>query len=176
MPHISFRHITAADLPLLHEWIARPHVAEWWGPPESLDELASDYAPAIAGSTTNQVFIAYDGDAPIGFIQWYQPVAYHDEGWWQDEHDPGVRGIDQFLARADLLNQGLGTAMVRAFVELLFTNPEVTRVQTDPSPENARAIRCYTKAGFAPHAIVETLDGLAMLMYCERTSVSAEGA
>ena len=35
-----------------------------------------------------------------------------------------------------------------ALVELLFNDPEVTKIQTDPSPSNLRAIRCYEKAGF----------------------------
>ena len=45
--------------------------------------------------------------------------------------------------------QRLGeTKLVRALVELLFNDPEVTKIQTDPSPSNLRAIRCYEKAGF----------------------------
>ena len=61
--------------------------------------------------------------------------------------DPGVRGIDQSLANASQLGKGLGTKLVLALVELLFNDPEVTD-QTDPSPSNLRAIRCYEKAGF----------------------------
>ena len=37
--------------------------------------------------------------------------------------------------------------MVRAFVEQLFQDPEVTRIQTDPSPDNESAIRSYRRAG-----------------------------
>ena len=59
------------------------------------------------------------------------------------ETDPGVRGIDQSLANASQLGKGLGTKLVRALVELLFNDPEVTKIQTDPSPSNLRAIRCY---------------------------------
>ena len=59
-----------------------------------------------------------------------------------------VRGIDQSLANASQLGKGLGTKLVRALVELLFNDPEVTKIQTDPSPSNLRAIRCYEKAGF----------------------------
>ena len=55
----------------------------------------------------------------------------------------GVRGIDQSLANASQLGKGLGTKLVRALVELLFNDPEVTKIQTDPSPSNLRAIRCY---------------------------------
>jgi RimJ/RimL family protein N-acetyltransferase len=58
--------------------------------------------------------------------------------------------------------------MVRAFVARLLADPRTTRVQTDPSPTNARAIRCYEKAGFRRSREVETPDGRALLMYCER--------
>lgn len=45
------------------------------------------------------------------------------------------------------LNKGLGTKLVCALVELLFLDPAVTKIQTDPAPNNHRAIRCYEKAG-----------------------------
>ena len=51
----------------------------------------------------------------------------------EEETDPGVRGIDQSLANASQLGKGLGTKLVRALVELLFNDPEVTKIQTDPS-------------------------------------------
>ena len=40
------------------------------------------------------------------------------------------------------------TKLVRALVELLFNDPEVTQDPNGPSPSNLRAIRCYEKAGF----------------------------
>ncbi len=52
--------------------------------------------------------------------------------------------------------------MVRAFVEKLFEDPTTTRVQTDPSPTNPRAIRCYEKAGFRRVGEVDTPDGAAL--------------
>jgi RimJ/RimL family protein N-acetyltransferase len=168
MSDISFRPLTHGDIPLLHEWLSRPHVAEWWGSPPTLQAVADDYGPAIAGTIRQHCFIAYAGDHPVGFIEWYAPVDWHHEGWWQDEHDPGVRGIDQFLADADQLGRGLGTAMVSAFVARLFEDPAVTRVQTDPAPDNRRAVRCYEKAGFRAHREIDTPDGRALVMYCER--------
>ena len=38
------------------------------------------------------------------------------------------------------------------------------RVVTDPDPTNARAIRSYEKAGFARDRLVDTPDGVALLM------------
>jgi len=163
-----FAPLTQADLPLLHNWLARPHMAEWWDEPGSLEDLAADYAPVMAGSLAQRCYIVYQGVAAIGFIQAYTPVDFHHEGWWLNEHDPGVRGIDQFLAEASQLGQGLGTAMIRAFTKQLFSDPSITRIQTDPAPGNLRAIRAYEKAGFYAVGEINTPDGPAWLMYCDR--------
>ena len=67
------------------------------------------------------------------------------------------------------LGRGLGTRMVKAFVALLFADPAVTRIQTDPAPDNLRAIRCYEKAGFRPLGDIATPDGPALLMVQDRS-------
>jgi RimJ/RimL family protein N-acetyltransferase len=171
-PNIRFRPLAPADLPLLHGWLARPHVAEWWSPTPTLAELAEEYGPLTGGrGSTRPYLVLGDGEA-IGFIQSYVALGSGD-GWWEDEQDPGVRGIDQFLANADQLGRGIGTAMVGAFVRQLFTDPAVTLVQTDPAPDNARAIRCYWKAGFRPVRELVTPDGPALLMVCRRELVAA---
>jgi RimJ/RimL family protein N-acetyltransferase len=164
---VVFRPLTPADLPMLHEWLGRPHVAEWWDGVPSLDEVEADFGPMMDDRSTTRAYIALGDGRPIGYIQSYVALG-SGEGWWPDEVDPGVRGIDQFLADADHLGRGLGTRMVRAFIACLFADPEVTRIQTDPSPRNARAIRCYQKAGFDPMRVVDTPDGPALLMICER--------
>ena len=170
-PAIDFSPLTHADLPLLHDWLSRPHIVEWWPGPPTLAEVAEEFGPAIAGSVPHECFVALADGVPIGFIQSYTPVGWHHEGWWLDEHDAGVRGIDQFLADAEQLGRGLGTAMVSTFVARLFADPTVTRVQTDPAPGNRRAIRCYEKAGFIADREVDTPDGRALLMYCERSAI-----
>ncbi len=155
------------DLPLLHRWLARPHVARWWTPTPTLVEVEEEYGPLANHRSTTRPYIVLGDGAPIGFIQSYAALGSGD-GWWPEEHDPGVRGIDQFLADPAQLGQGVGTRMVRAFVERLFADAAVTRVQTDPSPENRRAIRCYEKSGFRAVAEVDTPDGRALLMVCDR--------
>ncbi|HYO78354.1 MAG TPA: GNAT family N-acetyltransferase [Thermoanaerobaculia bacterium] len=166
--NITFRPLTMRDIPLVHEWLMRPHVAEWWGEPESLAEREAEFGPLTdEGSDSTRGYIALLDGAPIGFIQSYVAMD-SGGGWWPDERDPGARGIDQFLANENQLNRGLGTAMVRAFVEKLFSDPSVTRIQTDPRPDNARAIRCYEKAGFRAIGEVDTPDGRALVMVCER--------
>ncbi|MDR7298276.1 RimJ/RimL family protein N-acetyltransferase [Pelomonas aquatica] len=168
MHAFDFRPLAEPDLPMLHAWLQRPHVARWWGPAESVDELREDF---LTGGTT-QAFIAHHAGEPVGFIQCYVVMGSGD-GWWADETDPGARGIDQFLAHESQLNQGLGRAMVRAFVQQLSADAAVTVVQTDPSPDNARAIRCYAAAGFTAVGEVVTPDGPALLMRCRPPRLSA---
>jgi RimJ/RimL family protein N-acetyltransferase len=166
-PVFEFRPLTRADLPLLHEWLTRPHVAEWWSPPPSREEVEEEFGPLVDEQATTRPYIVWADGTPVGYIQSYVAMG-SGEGWWPDERDPGVRGIDQFLAHFDQLGRGLGTAMVQAFVQRLFTNPRVTRIQTDPSPENGRAIRCYEKAGFHTVREIDTPDGPALFMICDR--------
>lgn len=59
--------------------------------------------------------------------------------------------------------------MLGAFARKLLSEPGVTKVQTDPDPRNARAIRCYTKAGFVAVRELVTPDGPALLMVTEKT-------
>lgn len=105
----------------------------------------------------------------VGYAQVYVALG-SGEGWWKDETDPGVRGIDVFLADAGRLNQGLGTRLIRAVVEQLFSDPAVTKIQADPAPDNHRATRCYQKAGFVAQGVVTTPDGPAVYMVRTRSA------
>jgi AacA4 family aminoglycoside N(6')-acetyltransferase len=160
----------AEDLPMLQAWIRRPHVREWWAgeePDMPFDEFRAHYLPRVMAEARVTPYIALLDGRPLGFCQSYVAMGSGD-GWWEEVTDPGVRGIDQFLCEAADLGKGLGTQMVKALVARLFENPAVTRVQVDPDPANARAIRCYEKAGFRAVRTIETPDGPALYMVQDR--------
>jgi RimJ/RimL family protein N-acetyltransferase len=163
----AFRPLVANDIPVLYAWLHRPHVAEWWGDPGSLRDVERDYLPYTVAALTTRAYIAVLNNEPIGLIQSYV-VKDPGNGWWENETDPGARGIDQFLANPEQLGQGLGSAMVSAFTARLFADPAVTTIQTDPSPANQRAIRCYCRARFVAQGEVVTPDGPALLMVRSR--------
>jgi len=145
---------------MLHEWLARPHVAKWWTPTPSLAEIIEQFRPLTIPAGRDRGYIALAASREVGYIQSYV-VKDSGDGWWPGEQDPGARGI--------------GTRMIRSFVTQLFGDPGVTRIQTDPSPQNARAIRCYEKAGFRRVGEVDTPDGRALLMVCVRGSALRSG-
>ncbi len=181
---ITFRAITEADLPLLHDWLCRPHVVEHWEPAPTFEMVREDYMPRLAPQSTLPVdapagvvqYLACEDGEPFGYVQAYRVMAHQSEGWWLDETDPNALGVDQFIGLPDRLGKGLGTRMMRAFIAFLFEDPRVSTVQTDPDPQNARAIACYRKAGFRDVGVVDTLDGPALLMRITRERFSpAEG-
>ncbi|MGP8651983.1 MULTISPECIES: AAC(6')-II family aminoglycoside 6'-N-acetyltransferase AacA35 [Gammaproteobacteria] len=176
---VTLRLMTEQDLPMLHEWLNRPHIVEWWGGEEqrpTLADVLEHYRPRILAHESVTPYIAMLGEEPIGYAQSYVALGSGD-GWWEEETDPGVRGIDQSLANPTQLNMGLGTELVRALVDRLFSDPTVTKIQTDPAPNNRRAIRCYEKAGFVQERVITTPDGQAVYMTQSRQAYErARGA
>jgi aminoglycoside 6'-N-acetyltransferase Ib len=161
---VTLRRMTDDDLPMFHAWLQRPHVAQYWDAGDlTLEDVQATYRPRVMAANGVIPYIAQLDERPVGYAQSYVALGCGG-GWWEDETDPGVRGIDQFLAEPDMLGQGVGTRLVLALVDMLFRDPAVTRIQTDPDPTNARAIRCYEKAGFMALRIIATPDGPALYM------------
>jgi AacA4 family aminoglycoside N(6')-acetyltransferase len=163
---ISLRLMTELDLPMLHGWLNRPHIHEWWGrqeAPPTLADVRAEYAPHSLKAANVTPYIVVLDDEPIGYAQSYIAIGSGD-GWWEEITDPGVRGIDQSLADPTQLSKGLGTQLVHLLAEHLFSDPQVTMIQIDPSPDNHRAIRCYEKAGFIQQKTISTPDGPAIYM------------
>jgi aminoglycoside 6'-N-acetyltransferase len=68
MPAHLFRPFTRADLPLMREWRSRPHVIEWWGPPEVEDAEESLLDLNIA------MWIVELAGRPFAYAQDYDPT------------------------------------------------------------------------------------------------------
>lgn len=158
---ISFKPLQEDDLELLCKWLDKPHIKEWWNDGLNHDEIKDKYRKRI-GDTIVVSFIVYLDSKPIGFIQYYHANKVRD-GWWSEEVE-GTIGIDQFIGEKDLINRGIGTEMIRAFVDHLFCNLNAKKIITDVDPKNRRAIRCYEKVGFEFVKEIMTPDGITHLM------------
>jgi aminoglycoside 6'-N-acetyltransferase len=152
----AFRPMTAADLPRIRQWLALPHVREWWGDPEEQYALVSGDLDEPA---MDQYVVSTTG-TDFGYIQCYDLTAWNS-GF--GTHPKGTRGIDLFIGEPGMIAQGHGSALIRAFVDDRLKNG-APRVVTDPDPANLRAIGAYAKAGFEKRGMVDTPDGAALLM------------
>lgn len=161
MTAYDFRALKARDLPLIRRWLARPHVAQWWGnPQDQLGLVAGDL-----GDPAMEQFVVATGGAPFADLQCYDPAAWPDNGLGPQPR--GTRGIDQFIGEPHLIGRGHGPALIRSFIANL-PRDATPRLITDPDPANARAIRAYEKAGLHRDRLVATPDGPALLMVLDR--------
>ena len=75
----------------------------------TLADVQEQYLPSVLAQGRPPYIAMLNGE-PIGYAQSYVALGSGD-GWWEEETDPGVRGIDQSLANASQLgDKGLGTA------------------------------------------------------------------
>jgi hypothetical protein len=66
--------MTEHDLPMLHDWLNRPHIFEWWGGEAerpTLDEVLKHYLPRVLAAESVTPYIAMLEGEPIGYAQSY---------------------------------------------------------------------------------------------------------
>ena len=139
---LTARPLAHRDLNEMARMLAVPEVALWYDD-DPIAEQVAELAAHIASDYVSPFLVARDG-RPIGYIQ-----AYHancEDFWVRFGVPKETFGLDMFLA--DNRGQGLGPRLTGAMIDRLFAMDGVRRVQIDPDPQNARAIRAYEKAGF----------------------------
>jgi RimJ/RimL family protein N-acetyltransferase len=148
---LTIRVLTEDDFPLLLEWLAKPHVKEWWDDgDDTLEKVARHYSRQ---SSTKQRFILLYHAGPqeakeqlIGYLQY-------------EINEEGIASIDQFIGAEEMLNQGLGTQAIKLLLTHITTRHQPAIVTVDPAPTNKRAIRCYEKVGFRHYETVRIASG-----------------
>ena len=145
---ISFRPLGRSDFPLLQRWLAQPHVVQWWHEPLDLAGVEAKYGPRVDGTEPTHVFVIEDSRRPVGWIQWY---------WWADypRHarqlgaDMTSAGIDLAIGELEMIGRGLGPNAIRQFLEqIVWVDPAINAVVTDPEENNLQSLRAFQKAGF----------------------------
>ncbi len=162
---IGFEPVQPEHYPLLRGWLAKPHMRQWWGDPEQ--ELSYIRDMVEGRDTTRPFLIALDG-VPVGYIQ-YWFIGHHQNAQWIADHPwlaqmpAEAIGVDLSLGDPDLLSKGVGSAALATFVRGLRDQGYDTII-IDPDPENARAVRAYSKAGFRPVPHLEGRTGDVLIM------------
>jgi ribosomal protein S18 acetylase RimI-like enzyme len=149
MGAIAFRALGAGDLQQVFLWLGRPHVSKWYAPaPSSYAEVAAKYGPRTQPGNAVRAFVVTLDGADVGYIQTY-PVDRFPEYAGELGCGPGTAGMDLFIADPWRMNHGLGSSVVRRFVdEVVFAEPDVAACIAGPSEGNAASIRAFEKAGF----------------------------
>jgi aminoglycoside 6'-N-acetyltransferase len=165
---IGFIPVGPEHYPLLRQWLTAPHMREWWGEPAQ--ELGFIRDMVEGRDTTRPFLIALDGE-PVGYIQ-YWFIGHHQNEPWISDHPwlldlpAETVGVDLSIGCPDKLSQGIGSAALEAFAAILRNQGHETII-IDPDPDNARAVRAYTKAGFrpVPHLQGRTGDDVLIMQH-----------
>lgn len=162
---IAFAPVTLADLPMLADWLERPHWREWWGDPETELGYIRDM---IEGRDTTRPFVFSEDGVDLGYIQVWYVADQRVEPWltrapWLAALPDDAVGVDLSIADAAWLGRGLGTRVLTAFVARLRALGHRTIV-IDPDPANLRAVRAYERAGFRPIPDLLGKTGDSLLM------------
>jgi aminoglycoside 6'-N-acetyltransferase len=167
----TFRRLTDADLPLMHRWLNDPGVVQWWeGDDVSWEGVVRDYGSANTDPVEHWLALA-DG-TEVGWIQCYASAddPAEAEKWWALGVDRSAAGIDYLLGEPELRGRGLGSEMIRAFVEQVVfgMHPQWTQACAAPFEANVPSWRALEKAGFRFAGIVEEKTLPCRLMVMDR--------
>jgi RimJ/RimL family protein N-acetyltransferase len=101
---------------------------------------------------------------PVGYLQYYAAGVRAKELGLDDGR--GVLGVDFCLGDAKLLGRGLGSLGLKQATELLFREPAIRALVSDPDPGNMAAIKTYERVGFrvVPRVPLSDRGGLLLRM------------
>ena len=150
-PPIDFIAVRPEHYPLLRQWLHAPHMREWWGDPETELGYIRDM---VEGRDTTRPFLILLAGEPVGYIQYWYIGHHQNEQWlkdnpWLRELSSETVGVDLSIGDTQWLSRGIGSAALAAFVRMLRDQGHADII-IDPDPQNRRAVRAYTRAGFRP--------------------------
>lgn len=153
----TFRPASMDDLPMLERWLQSPEVVRWWGEPAAQLALLREDLHEPLMTMRIVLFMRQ----PFAFAQDYEVHS------WPQNHlsgfPRGTRAIDAFIGQPVFLGRGHGAGFLRALAQRLIAEG-APLVVIDPDVGNVRAQRAYANAGFQGDAVVNTLEGRAVVM------------
>jgi aminoglycoside 6'-N-acetyltransferase len=146
---LGVRPLVRADLPRLADWLGQPHVHRWWD--HDPTEVDADFGVTLDGDRPTELYVVELDGRPIGMIQRYRIADYPE---WRDaltmiDVPDDALGIDYLIGEAGLTNRGIGTALIRVFVDKAWAEmPDAPAIIVDVDPENRPSWRVLERAGF----------------------------
>ena len=154
------------DTDLLHRWMNKPHVEEFWAmawPPDRIRE----YLQGNDDDATRSAYLGFVDDEAVGYVEVYDPA--HDVLGAHYPVQPGdvgahvLIGEEQYLGRYSVT---LGFATNR----FPFGDPAVRRIVGEPDVRNHKFLSLLAFLGFRKEAEIDLPDKRAALMVCERAA------
>ncbi|MDH3300108.1 MAG: acetyltransferase [Acidimicrobiia bacterium] len=154
----EFRPLGRSDFDLVIRWLADPEVHRWWHHEFTAEAVERDFGPAVDGTDPTDMHLVLTAERdglraePIGLVQSYS-FADHpgDEQELAAVIDvpPGTGSIDYLIGEADNRGRGVGTAMIRAYVDRIWvTKPSIDVLIVPVVAANVASWKALAGAGF----------------------------
>lgn len=146
---IRIRAMRPDDAAVLLKWMTDMRVLEFYEGRDKryTEELIYEDFFEEDDDAAIKVILEYGGK-PIGYGQIYEILDEYYGEYEYENRGETVYGIDQFIGEPDYWNRGIGTEYLKLVLKFLREEKRADAVILDPHQDNARAIRCYQKAGF----------------------------
>ncbi|MCZ4588913.1 GNAT family N-acetyltransferase [Rhodococcus opacus] len=148
----EFVRTTREFFPQLQRWLREPHVARFWNHDTADADIERDFGGSIDGTEPCEDFLVRRDGLPFGFIQRYRIADYPEDLALLAalvEIPPGSISIDYYVGGPQHTGQGLGTAMISAFVAKCRADlPDATAIVVPVVVPNRASWRALEKAGF----------------------------
>jgi aminoglycoside 6'-N-acetyltransferase len=169
----SFRRLGDDDLPLLHRWLNEPGVVRWWeGEDVSWDAIVAAYGSSSDDDAEH--WIASLEGREVGWIQcWAVAEALEEDEvmqWLRLGVPESAGGIDYLVGEPADRGRGVGSALIRSFVEdvVFVRHPSWTPICASPYAANVGSWRALEKAGFRLAGSFDDPEGPCNLMVRDR--------
>ena len=114
----TLRAFTAGDLPMMADWLATPHLRQWWGDPaEELALVTEDLGNPLMDQ---QIGLLAGRDLADGAFAYLQSYPCHAWGAPQFADRPkGSHSVDMCVGPPDMLGRGHGAAILHLYATTL---------------------------------------------------------
>lgn len=149
---VTFRPMVEDDLAQVGNWLAEPHVQEWWRDEEAPLHVREKYLPRIRGDEPTEMFIVVVDARDVGLVQRYR-ISHHP-AWAATLLRAGVNvapaaGIDYVIGDRRFLHRGVGSAAIQELSHLVFdVYRDVDHIVVTPQASNRASCRVLEKAGY----------------------------
>jgi aminoglycoside 6'-N-acetyltransferase len=117
---LTWRSLTAADLPMLADWLREPEVARWWNHEHTAKAVDRDFGPSVRGEEPGEDLVVSLDGRPIGLLQ-RSVIRDYPEDLAEFEAvidvPDGAVELDYLIADAESRGRGLGSRMIAAAVQ-----------------------------------------------------------
>ncbi len=152
------------DTDLLHFWMNKPHVEEYWCMAWAPD-LIRDYLQRHHDDPTRSAYVGFVDDDPVGYLEVYDPV--HDVLGAHYPVQAGDVGAHVLIGEEEYLGR-YSVALGFAVNRFLFRRPDVRRIVGEPDVRNHNFLSLLAFLGYRKQSEIDLPDKRAALMVCER--------